>query len=182
MKFFNANTCLLAAIGMLSCGEAGIQANISKTVEYTYEISASDANANGGNLNIEEKIDLGTQEFDRFDIAEVVINFVAYEISGLPEDFRSNFSMSLSVSDEEAPPTYLMATPEASNLRNSDETILMYSAINPSQLINLEAVGEVEEIIKRGNDFDMIMSTDFPDLSQDFTMKFYFDVLVKVRE
>ncbi len=182
MKSLNTFAICAFVVIFMACGEAGIQINVSKVVSYDYPVDALRTNANDGNLNESNNIDLGSVEFERYNLAEIVIESIAYEISGLPEGFEDTFAMQLVVSGERLPPIQLVETPANSNFENSTEPVLMYSSLTPNQLVNLEAIAAIETLIRDGEDFEMLVQTDFPNLPNDLTMTYYFDVLGKIRE
>ena len=167
---------------LTQCGDAGVQANVSKDVPYEFFVDASETNDDNGDAGGFALIDLGSGEFDRFELVDVLINNINYEISGLPENTSGEFNMILMVEAESLPPLELVRTPEIVALENSSERILLYSAVDPNALVTLSTVDAVEDVIRSGQDFRLTLTTEFPELVQDFIITFHFDATGKVRD
>jgi hypothetical protein len=160
---------------VFSCGDAGLQLNVSKSVPFIFEIEGDDLefDANGvASYTSEIEIDLATGELADFidAIDFIVINEIAMQF----DEFDGDATFDLS----------LAADNGIGDINDVSGPIVNGQSISIHPGGDQAAMDRMSTTISNGNDFLLTVSTTFDgdvDLS-GFKLTYTFDVTGKIRE
>ncbi|MFT4736298.1 MAG: hypothetical protein ACI8QD_000176 [Cyclobacteriaceae bacterium] len=165
---------------LFSCGEAGVGFNLSKNLPVTIPVSFPAAGFDIANFNppasppISEEYDLSDLGEDINDIPEVLINELAFEISGISaaeEVDLDNLTIDLILSNN----SRISLVPTLSRLENQALTVIL-SSPNP-QLEQLASTLITDKRIAFEVIFDF---AEIPTVDLEFEYNLYFDVTAKI--
>ncbi len=163
----------IAAIA-ISCGEAGLQINVAKDVPYDFNVEAEDVNISLEYNGIVD-VDLGNQELGEYNLNDLDMNLISYEIFGLPEG-QSFGSFSMIV---RANASTLIEIPRLTLANTSSPATIYPGGVN----VDLNTVELIRQEVIQGRQFAMENNARFEaEVPNDFVIRFNFDVLGKVRD
>ncbi len=171
---------LIMAVALIafSCGEAGFQLNVGKEVPYEFDVEAEEINdiASNDYLNFNGivNVTIGNEDLRDYDLSEVLMNSVYYEIEGLPNGNYGNFEMQVTVNGLE-----LITIPTILLTNSSTPLIIHPGGVN----LNEATLELAADRIRAGDAFQLGNNAVFEsEVPNDFIIRFYFDVTGKVRE
>jgi hypothetical protein len=195
MKKISLYLLILMAGVVYSCGEAGIQSNVSKTIEEQATIEASVINANSS-INETILVDVLGDDFEEYrnDIDNFFINRIEIEVTDYAnvDNTTTNYqSFVLKVGTSQNSLTDFMTGSEqlaflsafGTRVANTNK-ILLFDIDEPGALLNASSPGITQLIqwLNNGTPFYIGIngSLSGAPVADDFNIKFYLDLTAKV--
>lgn len=173
---------------LLGCGEAGVESDISKISEISFDITATDLNISSGQT-IGESVDFGATDFEEYtgQAQLFTLNDLKIEVSGLTGaptatlniEIRIDFNNNVALATDGDVLLTVVNLPVA----NTTSPILLFNtdATNPG-LANATVVAALEDALLNGRavQIEITASKMGPNLTEDFAIKFLFDLTARV--
>lgn len=192
-KTFYLLACI--AIVLWSCGDAGVQSDVSKNVEIdpiSVQLSVPaiavgvlvpqtpPINVNTG------QISLSTDEFDEYldDAERFTINQITYTIDNFPAGSSADLDVDMSIQIQGQALQQLLSI-RIDNVQNNPVDVLLYDKNAPGS-VNAAAIASLEQALKDGSSFQIEMTIVGEDVTLqtqnvDFNFIFKFDVTARVQ-
>jgi len=186
----NKKLLSLIAIPFLlyGCGDAGVVSDISKTSEVSYDVSAADLNLVVGSTQ-GQTVNFADEDFEEYlaDVENYTMNFLKYEVSGLTGtpsstidiEIRIDFNNNTASATDGSVLLSVNNVPVANT--SSPVTLFNTDATDPG-LASASVIASIEQALKSNSavEIEITASKSGADLSEDFTMKFLFDLTARV--
>lgn len=176
------------AVFLWGCGEAGIESDISKTSEFSFNVSATTLNTNLG-VDQSESFNFSNEEFASYiaDAQKFTLNRLEFEVLGLTGTPTStiNLAVRIDLTNNVASKTDGDALLTVMNvpIANTTSPILLFStdATNPG-LANNTVVAALEQAILSGSTIELELTStkNGADITEGFEIKLLFDLTARV--
>ena len=185
----------LIAIAIWSCGDAGVQSDVSKNVEIdpiSVQLSVPaiavgvlvpqtpPVNVNTG------QISLSSDEFDSYldDTERFTINQITYTIDNFPAGSSADLEVDMSIQIQGQAPQDLLSI-RIDNVQSNPVDVLLYDKNAPGS-VSATAIASLEQALKDGSSFQIEMTIVGEDVTLqtqnvDFDFIFKFDVTARVQ-
>lgn len=176
---------LLVAMSLIGCGEAGVQTDIAKTTEVSFDIIAEEVNRSTNGYQLDQVIDFASTEFEEYiqNATSFKIEKLQIEVSGLPEvsTYKTFTDVSVKVDHNEGSEELLSA--EGLELKNTGR-LLVFEEGNPINLLTATQISTLENIsaqVLAQKEMEFILNAHFSGpLQSDFKVTLYFDMVARV--
>lgn len=187
MKLVKVGAVILFSLIMLmSCGEAGIETDISKITEFQFDILSNEVNSSpNGSYQLRERIDFASNDFEEYinDAKTFEIKRMWVQLSEYDETNPVPYTVDLQVDVETQGKRRDFFSANNLPLENSDR-VLLYQEGNPINILTSEQIGILEQIAQEvlaQRPVDFIFDADFiSPLYSDFKLTFFFEMVARV--
>lgn len=173
---------------ILGCGDAGVVSDISKISDVSFDITAADLNTTIGQTR-GESVDFGSTDFEDYvsQAQRFTLNDLKIEVSGLTGTPTSTLDISIRIDLN----NNIASATDGDNLltvvnvpvANTTSPILLFStdATNPG-IANATVVEALENALlnARAVQIEVTASKNGADLTENFAIKFLFDLTARV--
>ena len=170
------------------CGEAGIESDISKTSEFTFDVSSATFNTNV-NVDRGESFNFSSEEFSDYiaDAQKFTLNRLEFEVVGLSDTPSATMDLSVRIdfTNDETSKTNgdnlltVMNVP----VSNTSSPVLLFStdATNPGLAINSVVIA-LEQAILSGSTIELELTSTKTgaDVTADFQIKLLVDLTARI--
>ncbi len=192
-KLFYSISCI--ALLLWSCGDAGVQSDVSKNVEIDpisvrLSVPAAAIGVLVGQtppiMVSTSQITLSSDEFSEYleDTERFTINHITYTIDGFPAGSSADLNVDMSIQMQGQAPQNLLTT-RINDVQNNPVDASLYTSSAPGN-VNAAAVTSLEQALKDGTSFQIAMTLVGEDVTLqatdvDFNFTFKFDVTARVK-